>query len=162
MGSWRANRQPLASVSHPSPLGFDLAGLNRGKGRDFAIGTKFPHARPPARGLVGIGILQHEYVFAPDRDSGRRPRLLRLQDGFGFAVALVGLGLPRGDIPLALFAFNVGVELGQLAFIAVIFGAVYSIRLIVTIPRQATVASAYAIGIVAAFWCAQRLDAMFL
>ena len=85
-----------------------------------------------------------------------------LLHGFGFAGALVELGLPQGDIPLALLAFNIGVELGQLAFIAVIFAAVYSVRRIVTIPRQAIVASAYAIGIVAAFWSVQRLDAMFL
>lgn len=84
-----------------------------------------------------------------------------LLHGFGFAGALVELGLPQGDIPLALFAFNVGVELGQLAFIAVLLSAVYCMRRLVAIPRQATVASAYAIGIVAAFWCAQRLDAMF-
>jgi len=85
-----------------------------------------------------------------------------LLHGFGFAGALVELGLPRGDIPLALLAFNVGVELGQLAFIAVILTALYSIRQVITIPRQAIVASAYAIGIVAAFWSVQRLDAMFL
>ena len=41
-----------------------------------------------------------------------------LLHGFGFASALTEVGLPRGDIPLALFAFNVGVELGQLMFIA--------------------------------------------
>ena len=41
-----------------------------------------------------------------------------LLHGFGFAGALVDLGLPRGDIPLALFSFNVGVEIGQLIFIA--------------------------------------------
>jgi hypothetical protein len=85
-----------------------------------------------------------------------------LLHGFGFAGALVELGLPQGDIPLALLAFNVGVEIGQLAFIAVLLTAVYLAGRVVAIPRRATVASAYAIGIVAAFWCAQRLDAMFL
>ncbi|WP_208249935.1 HupE/UreJ family protein [Rhizobium sp. T1470] len=85
-----------------------------------------------------------------------------LLHGFGFASALVDLGLPQGDIPLALLAFNVGVELWQLAFIAVLLTAVYLAGRLVVIPRQAAVASAYAIGIVAAFWCAQRLDAMFL
>ena len=85
-----------------------------------------------------------------------------LLHGFGFAGALVELGLPQGDIPLALLAFNVGVELGQLAFIAVLLSAVYLARRLVTIPREATVAAAYVIGTVAAFWCAQRLDAMFL
>ena len=58
-----------------------------------------------------------------------------LLHGFGFAGALVELGLPQGDIPLALLAFNVGVELGQLAFIAVLLSAVYCVRRLVTIPR---------------------------
>lgn len=42
--------------------------------------------------------------------------------GFGFASALSDIGLPRGDIPLALFAFNVGVEIGQLMFIGLVLG----------------------------------------
>src|SRR5829696_2261950 len=83
-----------------------------------------------------------------------------LLHGFGFAGALVELGLPQNDIPLALLAFNVGVELGQLAFIAVLLSVAFAIRQVVAIPRQAVVASAYAIGIVAAFWSVQRLDAM--
>lgn len=85
-----------------------------------------------------------------------------LLHGFGFAGALVELGLPQNDIPLALLAFNVGVELGQLAFIAVILTAVHSVRRIVMIPRRAIIGSAYAIGMVAAFWSVQRLDAMFI
>ena len=85
-----------------------------------------------------------------------------LLHGFGFAGALVELGLPQGDIPLALLAFNIGVELGQLAFIAVLLTAITLAGRLVAIPRRATVASGYAIGIVAAFWCVQRLDTMFL
>ena len=42
-----------------------------------------------------------------------------LLHGLGFASALGELGLPAGDVPLALFLFNVGVELGQLLFIAI-------------------------------------------
>jgi hypothetical protein len=85
-----------------------------------------------------------------------------LLHGFGFAGALVELGLPQAAIPLALLAFNVGVEIGQLAFIAVLLSAVYCVQRLFTIPSGAAVTSAYAIGIVAAFWCAQRLDAMLL
>ena len=44
--------------------------------------------------------------------------LFGLLHGFGFASGLTGLGLPRAEIPLALLLFNVGVEIGQLAFIA--------------------------------------------
>ena len=83
-----------------------------------------------------------------------------LLHGFGFAGALVDLGLPRGDIPLALFSFNVGVELGQLMFIAAILAIVAVARRFFTIPRQAVIASAYGIGTMAAFWGVERLDAM--
>ena len=40
-----------------------------------------------------------------------------LLHGLGFAGALAEVGLPQGEIPLALFAFNLGIELGQLAFV---------------------------------------------
>ncbi len=43
-----------------------------------------------------------------------------LLHGFGFAGALARVGLPEGHIPLALLFFNVGVEVGQLLFIAAV------------------------------------------
>lgn len=82
-----------------------------------------------------------------------------LLHGFGFAGALVDVGLPRGDIPLALFSFNVGVELGQLMFIAAILAVVAAARQFFTIPRQAVVASAYGIGTMAMFWVFERAAA---
>jgi hypothetical protein len=85
-----------------------------------------------------------------------------LLHGFGFAGALVGLGLPQGDIPLALLSFNLGVEIGQLIFIAAVLITVRSMARLVPIPRPVLVASAYAIGIIAAFWSLERLDAAFL
>jgi len=85
-----------------------------------------------------------------------------LLHGFGFAGALVDLGLPQDDIPLALLFFNIGVEVGQLLFIAVILAVVAASRRIFALPRQAPVAAAYAIGTVASFWCFGRLEAMFL
>jgi hydrogenase/urease accessory protein HupE len=83
-----------------------------------------------------------------------------LLHGFGFAGALVDLGLPRGDIPLALFSFNVGVELGQLMFIAAMLAIVAAAKQFFAIPRRAVIASAYGIGTMAAFWGVERLDAM--
>ena len=41
-----------------------------------------------------------------------------LLHGFGFATVMTSAGLPRQDLPLALLSFNIGVELGQLAFVA--------------------------------------------
>lgn len=84
-----------------------------------------------------------------------------LLHGFGFAGALVDLGLPRADIPVALLFFNLGVEIGQLAFVAVILAVAAALRRLVPIPRRAPVAAAYAIGMVAAFWGFERLDQMF-
>jgi hydrogenase/urease accessory protein HupE len=84
-----------------------------------------------------------------------------LLHGFGFAGALADFGLPEDDIPLALFSFNVGVELGQLMFVAAILIAVAALRRIVEMPRKAVIASAYTIGITAAFWTVERLYATF-
>ena len=57
-----------------------------------------------------------------------------LLHGLGFAGALAEIGLPHGQIPLALFSFNVGVELGQLAFIAAVLSATYLSRTVVMRP----------------------------
>jgi hypothetical protein len=43
-----------------------------------------------------------------------------LLHGMGFAGALAETGLPQSNVPLALLAFNIGIELGQLAFIALL------------------------------------------
>jgi hydrogenase/urease accessory protein HupE len=83
-----------------------------------------------------------------------------LLHGFGFASALLDVGLPQGDIPLALFAFNVGVECGQLAFVAVVLclaALARRIRLAARVERYASQAAPYAIGTLAAFWFFERL-----
>jgi hydrogenase/urease accessory protein HupE len=83
-----------------------------------------------------------------------------LLHGFGFASALADIGLPQGDIPLALFAFNVGVEAGQLIFIAAVLGVLRLaglIRLPAVVARHARTVTTYAIGIMAAYWFIERL-----
>jgi hydrogenase/urease accessory protein HupE len=83
-----------------------------------------------------------------------------LLHGFGFAGALTEIGLPQGDIPLALFAFNVSVEAGQLIFIAAVLGTLRLVRWIkfpVFVERHARPATTYAIGIMAAYWLVERL-----
>ncbi len=81
-----------------------------------------------------------------------------LLHGFGFAGALNEIGLPQQAIPLALLFFNVGVELGQLLFIAavLILGALAR-RFIVAMPTWAPQLPAYGIGAVAAFWTIERV-----
>lgn len=84
-----------------------------------------------------------------------------LLHGFGFASALKDLGLPQGDIPLALFCFNLGVEIGQLMFVGVIIATAALLRRLLEVPRKAMVAQAYGIGIVAAFWTLERIHSTF-
>lgn len=84
-----------------------------------------------------------------------------LLHGFGFAGALGDIGLPQGDIPLALLFFNVGVELGQLAFIAVLLTLVALLRRLIALPRTAPIAAAYGIGTIATFWVFERLNGTF-
>jgi len=80
-----------------------------------------------------------------------------LLHGFGFAGALSELGLPQNSVPLALLLFNVGVEIGQLLFVAaaITFIAALS-RVRITWPKWTEAIPPYAIGGCAALWTIQR------
>ena len=85
-----------------------------------------------------------------------------LLHGFAFAGALSEVGLPANDIPLALLLFNVGVEAGQLAFIAVVLAATAAIRRVkFALPRWAPLVPPYAIGSMAMFWVIERATAIW-
>lgn len=84
-----------------------------------------------------------------------------LLHGFGFAGALAEIGLPQRDLPLALFTFNVGVEIGQLMFVA----AVLSLRALLLrfrLPWPAVLyarpIATYGLGTLAAFWFFERVS----
>jgi hypothetical protein len=86
-----------------------------------------------------------------------------LLHGFGFAGALRDVGLPEHAIPLALLFFNVGVEVGQLAFIAAVatllaVGVRSALRELPHWPRRMP---AYGIGGLAAFWTIERVAAFW-
>ncbi|MCK1700673.1 HupE/UreJ family protein [Bradyrhizobium sp. 155] len=95
-----------------------------------------------------------------------------LLHGFGFAGALAEVGLPQHAIPVALLFFNIGVEIGQLAFVAAIltagglFHAAMALRLRPPLFQRAVnrvdVVAAYAIGTVGAFWLIERTCAFFV
>lgn len=81
-----------------------------------------------------------------------------LLHGFGFAGALAETGLPQTAIPVALLMFNIGVEIGQLLFVAVVLTlAAIARRVIRTHPAWALPVSAYAVGSIAAFWTIERV-----
>ena len=87
--------------------------------------------------------------------------LFGLLHGFGFGGALKEIGLPQNDVPLALLTFNLGVEVGQLMFIAaVLVIKVIADRLVSPGLPWLRGALAYATGCIAAFWFVERMSAL--
>jgi hydrogenase/urease accessory protein HupE len=85
-----------------------------------------------------------------------------LLHGFGFASALSSAGLPRHELPLALVSFNIGVEFGQLGFIALVLVLARSFRVLeVRWPRWAQALPGYTVGTLGAYWTVQRLALLF-
>jgi len=82
-----------------------------------------------------------------------------LLHGCAFASALTEIGLPQHAIPLSLLLFNVGVELGQLMFIAAVLAIGWALtRLPKEVPVWTRWVPPYAIGSFAAFWFIERLS----
>jgi hypothetical protein len=86
-----------------------------------------------------------------------------LLHGLGFAGALSEVGVPANDVPLALLTFNIGVEVGQLIFVAAMVTA-YGVarRLAASLPRRMEPALGYALGAMAMVWLIDRLPDVFL
>lgn len=123
----------------------------------------------PVEAVIALSIifLAIEVVKAkPDeiRLSERFPWIVAflfgLLHGFGFAGALAEIGLPEGDVPLALLTFNLGVEIGQLVIVAVALAALHAIRKFQGLWLQPTkTAMAYGIGIISTYWFIERVVA---
>ena len=76
-----------------------------------------------------------------------------LLHGLGFAGALTSLGLPPGDVPVALLCFNLGVEIGQLMFVTFFGVLAWSFRTLeVKWPSWSQPIPAYALGTFAMWW----------
>ena len=87
---------------------------------------------PPVEAAIALSVIFLAWEIVKDDETQlayRYPVMVSssfgLLHGFGFAGALGEVGLPQHEVPLALLMFNVGVELGQLLFIAVILVIVY-------------------------------------
>ncbi|MDC7741227.1 HupE/UreJ family protein [Rhizobium binxianense] len=122
--------------------------------------------QPPVEALIALSIMfVGAEIVRSDRGrrnlSSRYPWMISftfgLLHGFGFGGALREIGLPQKDVPLALLTFNMGVEVGQLAFVAVALLTMAAIRLLVADIARLRVSLAYLIGTVSAFWFAQRI-----
>jgi hydrogenase/urease accessory protein HupE len=87
-----------------------------------------------------------------------------LLHGFGFAGALAEVGLPQSSIPIALLFFNVGVEIGQLLFVAAVLTVIAvgwraGQRVRLSQPPWLWRVAPYAIGALASFWLVERIAA---
>jgi hydrogenase/urease accessory protein HupE len=134
---------------------------------------------PPVEATIALSIM----VVAAEIVNMRRGRLsfasqwpwlvafaFGLLHGFGFAGALAEVGLPQHAIPLALLFFNLGVEAGQLAFIAAVMALAWMLQFLVTRlhPKPAKEAMArvhvfiaYGIGALSAYWLIDRSVGFF-
>jgi hydrogenase/urease accessory protein HupE len=84
-----------------------------------------------------------------------------LVHGLGFAGALREVGLPAGDIPLSLLAFNLGIEAAQLGVVALLLLAAWAWRAGSAAPPAARWVPVYVIGSMAACWCLERSWALW-
>jgi hypothetical protein len=121
----------------------------------------------PTEAIISLSILflAAEIVHKHNDQIGLTQRwpwliafLFGLFHGLGFAGALSEIGVPQDEVPLALLTFNIGVETGQLLFIAAVIGVMVLLRRFsLTLPTGAWRVAPYAIGSVAAFWTIQRV-----
>jgi len=125
----------------------------------------------PTEAIIALSIvfLAGEIIHKHQGKTGLTERwpwlisfIFGLFHGLGFAGALSEIGVPQHDVPLALFMFNVGVETGQLLFIAGVLGLLALLkRLPFKAPQGAWRLMPYGIGSIAAFWTIQRVASMF-
>ena len=81
-----------------------------------------------------------------------------LLHGFGFSSLLVSIGLPQGEIPLALFSFNIGIEIGQLIFVGVAYIFLKLIKKYFAVYEDFILKiSVYAVGVTASLLFLQRV-----
>ena len=76
--------------------------------------------------------------------------------GFGFAGVLAELGLPRDALLLALVGFNLGVEAGQLAIVAVFLPLAFLLRDTWAYRRVVALGGSAAIALLATLWLVER------
>lgn len=110
--------------------------------------------------LLGVELTKH--ASRADTLTYRHPELVALAfgllHGFGFAGALADIGLPSDARATALLLFNVGVEVGQLAFVAsVLLAATLARGLAGAHEARVRVAMANGIGVAAAYWVTERV-----
>jgi hydrogenase/urease accessory protein HupE len=136
---------------------------------------------PPVEAAIALSIMLVAVEILNARSgqpsfTARLPWLVAfsfgLLHGFGFAGALAEVGLPQHAIPVALLFFNIGVEVGQLIFVAAVLSLIWLLRhaasqllevaLVKRVFDRLDVTLAYGIGGIAAYWLIERTTAFFV
>ncbi|MCG8587739.1 MAG: HupE/UreJ family protein [Proteobacteria bacterium] len=117
-----------------------------------------------ALSLVVLALELARPAGAPPGPLRRHPIALSLAfgllHGLGFADALRQVGLPAGRVPLALVSFNVGIELAQLALVAVLAAAAQAWSRAGGRSVRVDALPATAIGSLGVFWVCERVVAL--
>ena len=118
----------------------------------------------PVLALLGLSLFSYCYLRlgeSPMRARQLRPAisiLFGLIHGFGFANVLLGVGLPKDALLLALFGFNLGVELGQVAIVLALATAGLTLRRLQPAQRGAAVSVTNTLlCALGCYWFVQRL-----
>ncbi len=115
---------------------------------------------------LSIIILAVEIIYADNKKYGllsEYPWVIAfffgLIHGFGFSFALMELGLPQAELTLSLLFFNVGIEVGQLLFISVMFLIYFVLKKLLPEDKllKGKTFLVYLIGTMAAYWFIERL-----
>jgi hypothetical protein len=152
----------LLLVPRPRALVGTITAFTAAHSVSLALATagvvRVPAAPAEAAIALSLLFLARELACPAPTLARRWPWLMAfafgLIHGLGFAGGLRALGLPSGQLPLALLAFNLGLEAGQLAFVAVVLALA---RLARRVPLRASKVPAYIIGSLASFWLLQRV-----
>ncbi len=135
LAGWSLPSAPVEIVIAMSICLLGLEALYRTNGRD-TLSARFPWSI-----AFGFGLIH----------------------GFGFAGALADIGLPPGAEAWALLLFNLGVEAGQIAFVAVLIAVTVTFSYVQDLPvRTSRIAACYGLGIIGAFWTLERFVASYL
>ncbi|MDF1877485.1 HupE/UreJ family protein [Sulfurimonas sp. SAG-AH-194-L11] len=139
------------TLSHSITLAFGMFGV-------ISVGVAYIEA------MIALSILFLARELLSKSDSFTKKHIgvvafiFGLLHGFGFSSALKSIGLPQDEIPLSLFAFNVGIESGQLLFIALVGSVLLQLKKYVPIlDIYFRKIAPYFIGMLSSYWLIDRV-----
>ena len=165
-GTWRRILITITGFTLAHSITLTLAGLEL---------VRLPI--PPIEATIALSIVFLAREIALDRRdtlTWRYPVAVSasfgLLHGFGFASALADIGLPQTEIPAALLAFNVGVEIGQVLFVATVLLLFWLITQCLNKLKfnsdnwlqKIEKPIAYSVGSITVFWTVERVSGFWI